>query len=83
MYCLHYVERPQPDNRLSSMFHELVFLGYNSQFAFYSYSWRILQPYVAATVRKSCDAIFSSIGASRIKTFIKIDAFYKPLSLWV
>ena len=30
-----------------------------------------LQPYIAATVRMHSDAIFFSIGASRMKMFIK------------
>ena len=60
------------------MLHVLVFLGYYSQFASYpysfasySYSCKILQLYVAATVRMHSDAVFSSIGgASRMKTVI-------------
>ena len=76
MYCLDYAERP--GNQLSFMLHELVFLGCHSQFTSYPYTFasylhscKILQPYVAATVRMHSHAIFSSIGASRMKTFIK------------
>ena len=64
-------ERPQPDNLLSFMLHELVYLGYHSQmalypysFASYSYSCKILQPYVAATVEIHSDELFSSIGVT-------------------
>ena len=71
MYYLGYVQRPQPDNLLSFMLHELIFLENHLQFASYpytfpsySYSCRILQTYVAATVRTHSDAVFSSIGAS-------------------
>ena len=74
MYCLDYAERPQ----LSLMLHELVFLECHSQFASYPYTFasyadscKILQPCVVATVRMHSDAIYSSIGASRMKTFIK------------
>ena len=60
------------------MLHDLVFLGYHSYFASYlysiasySYSCELLQPYVAATVQMHSDAVFSSMCASRIKTFMK------------
>ena len=78
MYCLNYAERPHPGNQLSFMLHELEFLGcqlqvasYPYTFASYSHSCKILQPYVAATLRMHSEAIFFSIGASRLKTFIK------------
>ena len=77
MYCLDYAERPHSGNPLSFVLHEPVFLGYHSQFASYPYTFasyshscKILQPYVATTVRMHSDAIFSSIGASQMKTFI-------------
>ena len=61
------------------MLHELVFLGCHSQFAsypytfaLYSYSCKILQPYVAATIRTHSDALLSSTGAPLMKTVIKI-----------
>ena len=69
------------------MLHELVFLGCHLQFATYPYSCKILQPYVVATVRIHSDAIFSSISASQMKTFIKNQCsstnsvFYKQLSV--
>ena len=57
-------EIPYPGNQLSCMLHELVFLGCHLQltsypytFASYSYSCKILQPYVAATVRMHSDAV--------------------------
>ena len=71
MYRLGYLERPNPGNQLSFILDELVFLGYHSQFASYSYMCKILQPYVASTVRMHSDGVFSSVGASRMKTFIK------------
>ena len=78
MYYLDYAEKPHSGNQLSFMLHELVFLGCHSQFASYPYTFashshicNILQQYVVVTVRMHSDAIFSSIGASRMKTFIK------------
>ena len=68
MYCLDNAERPQPGNQLFFMLHELVFLGYHSQ---YSYSCKISQPYIVATARMYSDAVFSYIGTARMKTFIK------------
>ena len=64
------------------MLHELVFLGCHSQiasyppytFASYSYGCKILQPYVAATMRMRSDAVLSSTGALLMKTLIKIIA---------
>ena len=60
------------------MLHELVFLGCHTQiasyrymFALYSYGCKILQPYVAATVRMRSDAVLSSTGALLMKTVIK------------
>ena len=60
------------------LLHELVFLGYHSQFTSYpysftsySYSCKILQPYVGATVRVHSGTVIPSIGASRMKKFIK------------
>ena len=74
MYCLDYAERPRPGNQLSFMLHELVFLECHSQFSSYPYTFasylhscKILQLYVVATVRMPSDAIFFSIGASRMK----------------
>ena len=68
-------EISQPGNQLSFMLHELVFLGFHSQFASYpytfvsySYSCKILQPYVAAAVRMHSDA---STGTLLMKTVIK------------
>ena len=57
MFCLGYAIRPQSRNQLFFMLQELVFLGYHWQFALYSYSCKILQPYVAATVRMQSDAV--------------------------
>ena len=61
------------------MLHELVFLechaqiaSYRYMFASYSYGCKILQPYVAATVRMRSDAILSSTGALLMKKVIKI-----------
>ena len=61
------------------MLHELVFLGCHSQFAsypytfaLYSYGYKILQLYVAATVRTHSDAVLSSTGAPLMKTVMKI-----------
>ena len=83
MYCLDYVERPHPGNQLSFMLHELVFLGCHSKLASYPYTFtshshscKILQLFVASTVQMHSDAIFFSIGASRIKTFIKNQCFF-------
>ena len=74
MCCLDYAERSHPGNQLSFMLHELVFLGCHLQFASYLYmfalywhSYKLLQPYVAATVWMHSDVTFSSIGASRTK----------------
>ena len=78
MYCFDNAERPHPCSQLSFMLDELVFLGCHSQFASYLYTFasyshsrKILQLCVVATVRMHSDAIFSSIGASRMKTFIR------------
>ena len=61
------------------MLHELVFLGCHSQFAsypytfaLYSYSCKILQPYVAATIRTHSDALLSSTGAPLMENSHKI-----------
>ena len=69
----------QPGNQLSFMLHELVFLGCHSQFASYpytfasySYSCKILQPYVVATVRMHSDAVSSSTNTLLMKPVIKI-----------
>ena len=58
------------------MLHELVFLGFHSQlvsypymFVSYSYSWKILQSYVAATIRMHSDAVLSSTDALLKATF--------------
>ena len=60
------------------MLYELVFLGGHSQFASYpytfaspSYSCKILQANVAATVRMHSDVVLSFTGALLIKTVIK------------
>ena len=79
MYCLDYAERLQPDNVLSFMFHELVFLGYHSQFASYPSVFIcfgfvqlcVFTKIVAATVQMPSDAVFSSVGVPRMKTVIK------------
>ena len=78
MCCADYAERSHPCNQLYFMLHELVLLWYHSQFASYpylfvsdSYSCKILQPYVVATVREHSDAVFSSIGGCLMKTFTK------------
>ena len=81
MSYLDYAERPQPDNQQSFMPHELVFLGYRLHFTSYpllirfvfadSYSSKILQPFIAATVRIHSDAVFFSIVVSRMKRFVK------------
>ena len=70
MCCLEYTERPDPGDQLSFMLNKLVLLGYHSQFVSYPYTFssyshssKILQPYVAATVRMYSDAIFFSIRA--------------------
>ena len=80
MYCLHYAERPQPDNQLSFMLDELVFSRVSSTIRFVSViihfvQFKILQPYAACTVQMHSDAVFSSIGASQIETVIKITAY--------
>ena len=76
MYCLDYAERPQPFIQLSSMLHQMVRVSLAARFVSvlsvpYSYSCKILPPYIAATVRMHSDAVFSSIGASQMKTLIK------------
>ena len=66
-------------NPRSFMLHELLFFGCDSQFASYphsfvsySHSCKILEPHVAARVWVHYDeVVFSSIGASRIKTVIR------------
>ena len=66
----------QPDNQLSFMLHELVFLGairsshHILQLASHLYSCKILQPYVASTIRMHSDAVLSSTGALLMKTVI-------------
>ena len=79
MYCLDDAEIPHSGNQLSFILHELIFLGWHTQiasyrymFASYSYGCKILQPYVAATVRMRFDAVLSSTGALLMKTVIKI-----------
>ena len=47
------------------------FVSYLYMFASYSYSCKILQPYVTATVQMHSDAVLSSTGALLIKTVIK------------
>ena len=71
------------------MLHELVlfwchsqFAGYPYTFASYSHSCKILQPYVVATVRMHSNARFFSIGASRMKTFIRINARQQTVVLY-
>ena len=60
------------------MLHELVSLWYHSHFAFYpysiasySYSYKILKLYIAATVRMYSDTVLSSTGVLLLKTSIK------------
>ena len=79
MYFSDNAESLQLYNLLSSMLHDLLFLGYQSHFASYpysfasySYSYKILQPYVTATVRIHYDAVLSSAGATLMKTAIKV-----------
>ena len=73
MRSLDNAERPQLGNHLS--FGALA--GIHGVLASYPYSYKLnfdnhmLQPYVAATVRMHSDAVFSSIGASPMKTLIK------------
>ena len=67
---------PLPGNQLSFMLRELVFLRCDSQFASYPFgsysdSYKIVEPYVAATVWIHSDEIFFSIVHTRMKTFIK------------
>ena len=96
MYCLGNAERLRLDNLLSFMLHELVFLGchshfasYPQSFASYSYSCKIPQPYVAATVRMRSDAVLFSTGAPLMKTVTKNNCqqlmvvLHKPLSLQI
>ena len=71
-------EIPLPDNQLSFMLHELVFLVCHLQFALYpytfasySYGCKIFQPYVAATVRMHSNAVLSSTCALLIKTVVE------------
>ena len=68
----------QPGNQLSFMLHDLVFFGCHFQFASdpytfasYSYGCKILQLYVAATVRMHSDVVLSFTGALVMKTVIK------------
>ena len=95
MYCSDNAEKLPFDNLLSFRLHELVFFWYHSQlasypylFASYSYS-KILQPYIAATVRMHSDTVLCSTGAPLIKRFIKNSChlqmviLYKPLSLQI
>ena len=46
------------------------------------YSCKILQPYVAATVRMHSDAVFASIGASRMKHSEEINDRQKIVVLY-
>ena len=78
MCCSDNAERPLLNNLLSFMLHELALLGYHSHlasylysFASYSYSCKILQPYVEAMVRIHSGAVLSSTGAPLMKTAIK------------
>ena len=70
------------------MLHELIFLECHSQFVSYpytftsySYSCKILQPYVAAMVRMHSGVVLSSTGALLMKTVIKSNRANGPLSL--
>ena len=74
MHCLDNEERLRIHNPLSSMMHELVFLKYHLHFASfpysftsYSYSCKILQPYVAASVRLHSGRVLSYSGAPLMK----------------
>ena len=77
MYCLGYAERPQSFIQLSSMLHQMVRVSLTARFvsvligSVFVHSCKILPPYIAATVWMQSDAVFSSIGASRMKTLIK------------
>ena len=46
IYCLDDAERPQPNNLLSFMPHELIFLGYHLQILSYPYSLALRIPTV-------------------------------------
>ena len=77
MYCSDNAERRRLNNLL---LRELIFLEYHLHFApypysfaSYSYSCKILQPYVAATVRIHSDAVLSPTDALLTKTVIKIN----------
>ena len=48
------------------------FTSYRYTFVSYSYSCKILQPYVAATVRMHSDAVLSSYGALLMKQSLKV-----------
>ena len=74
MYCPDNEEKIHIDNLLSFMLHELVFSRYISHlasyqysFASYSYSCKILQQYIAATVWMHSDTLVSSTSAPLIK----------------
>ena len=67
MYCMDCAETRQPDNLVSFMLHELIFLGCDSQFAShaylfasYLYGCKILQPNVAARALR-CGILLHSV----------------------
>ena len=58
-------KKPHPSNQMCFMLHELAFFGCHSQFVLYPYTFtsyshscKILQPYVAATVRMHSEQYF-------------------------
>ena len=81
---------PDPGKQLSFMLHELVFFGCHSHFASYRYtfapylySYKILQPYVTATVRMHSDGVSSSTGAPLMKTITKYNSRSLPLNIYI
>ena len=69
LYCLNYAERLQPDNQLSFMLHELVFLEYHSQVRLVSVlilsTFAQVLSFTAilwATVRMHSDAVFFALS---------------------
>ena len=64
MYNLGYAERPQPDNHLSFMLHDLVFLGYHrSPLCIHTYFTTLCCVYNTETFR--CGILFYQSFANR------------------
>ena len=89
-------ERLRLDNLLLFMLHELVFMvchlqfvSYPHMFTSYSYSCKILQPYLEAKVRMSSDAVFilhscsTKQSSHKCLPLITSGGSYKPISLWI